>query len=41
MDPAKLIGDLISVLTFLALLGVLGWFVISRLLPFASGLAVV
>jgi len=33
MDPAKLIGDLISVLTFLAVLGVMGWFVVTRLLP--------
>ncbi len=34
MDPVKLIGDIISILTFLAVVGVLIWFVISRVLPF-------
>jgi hypothetical protein len=33
MDPVKLIGDILSVLTLLAVLGVLIWFVISRVLP--------
>lgn len=30
MDPAKLIGDLISLLTLLAVVGVPLWFVVSR-----------
>ncbi len=34
MDPVKLVGDIISILTFLAVVGVLIWFVISRVLPF-------
>jgi hypothetical protein len=33
MDPVKLIGDIISYLTLLALLGALIWFTITRLLP--------
>jgi hypothetical protein len=33
MDPVKLIGDAISVITLLAVLGVLLWFVISQLFP--------
>jgi hypothetical protein len=33
MDPVKLIGDILSVLTLLAVLGVLAWFVVSRVLP--------
>ncbi len=33
MDPVKLIGDLISLLTFLAVVGVLLWFVVSRFVP--------
>ncbi|MFC7172632.1 hypothetical protein ACFR97_02105 [Haloplanus litoreus] len=41
MDPVKLIGDLISVLTFLAVVGVLIWFIISRLLPFFGQVAIV
>ncbi len=34
MDPVKLIGDLISVLTLLAVVGAVIWFVATRLLPF-------
>ena len=34
MDPVKLIGDVISILTLLAVVGILVWFVISRVLPF-------
>ena len=34
MDPAKLIGDIITLLTFLAVLGVVIWFVVTRLVPF-------
>jgi hypothetical protein len=33
MDPAKLIGDAIAVLTFLAVVGVLIWFVVARVIP--------
>jgi hypothetical protein len=33
MDPVKLIGDLISVLTVLAVVGAVLWFVVTRLLP--------
>jgi hypothetical protein len=41
MDPVKLIGDLISLLTLLVVVGVLVWFVISRVLPLFVSLAVV
>lgn len=34
MDPAKLIGDVISVITFLAVVGLLLWFVVTRFFPF-------
>jgi hypothetical protein len=34
MDPVKLIGDVISALTLLAVLGVLAWFVVTRVVPF-------
>jgi hypothetical protein len=36
MDPAKLIGDVITALTFLAVLGVVIWFVVTRFLPFSG-----
>ncbi len=34
MDPAKLIGDIISVLTFVAVVGALVWLVVTQLIPF-------
>ena len=34
MDLAKLIGDLVSVLAFLLVVGAIAWFVISQVLPF-------
>jgi hypothetical protein len=39
MDPVKLIGDAISLLTFLIVVGVLIWFVVSRVLPLFASLA--
>jgi hypothetical protein len=33
MEPVKLIGDIITALTVLAVLGGLLWFAVSRLLP--------
>jgi len=41
MDPVKLIGDAISLLTLLIVVGVLIWFVISRVLPLFVSLVVV
>jgi len=41
MDPVKLIGDAISLVTLLVVVGVLIWFVISRVLPLFVSLAVV
>lgn len=40
MDPAQLIGDVITALVAIAVVGVLLWFVISRLLPAVLGAAV-
>jgi hypothetical protein len=34
MDLAKLVGDLVSVLAFLLVVGAVAWFVITQLLPF-------
>ena len=34
MDFAKLIGDLVSVLAFLLVVGAIAWFAISQVLPF-------
>lgn len=33
MDPVKLIGDTISVLTILAVLAAVVWFLVSQVLP--------
>jgi|GEM_PF-2894791 len=35
MDPVKLIGDVISALTLLAVLAALVWFLVTRVLPFS------
>lgn len=34
MDLAKLVGDLVSVLAFLLVVGAIAWFVITQMLPF-------
>lgn len=37
MDPVQLIGDVITALVAIAVVGVLLWFVISRLFPAVPG----
>lgn len=34
MDPVKLVGDILSVLTFLAVVGAMVWFVVTQVIPF-------
>jgi hypothetical protein len=34
MDLVKLVGDLVSVLAFLLVVGAVAWFVVTQVLPF-------